>query len=97
MDRIKLRELTSDVMGKQKVYESSLEQLTLYLESISPMDFNWYSMGKGFVRVDVESEYIDMYLAFVESLVDCKYTYNDNLNGISLLLSVSTLYEECLK
>ena len=79
----------------QKEYESTLNDITTYLRHISPQDYNYYMHGKGFVEVNVESKYVDDYLMFFDDLVGCKYTCMDNLNGVTFLLSISTL-NDCL-
>lgn len=79
-------------LNKKNVYVAQLKYICNYFKSISPCDYSWYFNCNGFIMVDVPLEYVDDYIRFVEDIVDCKYTTERNLSGITFCISLSTLY-----
>ena len=77
-------------------YEAEMDKIAFLLRSMSPKDNRWYFNGKGFFSVDVDYDYCDEYLTFVESLVESKYICEETLSGLSIMLSLTTL-KDCLE
>ena len=75
-------------------YEDYMEYVIEYLESISPTG-SWFFNGSS-LCVDVKYDYINEYVSFLDSFVGCRYTGVDNLNGVTFIVSLSTL-NECLE
>jgi hypothetical protein len=95
-DEFFLDSLVSTVNMKN-TYIAKLKYVCNYFTSISPQDkYVWYFNPGGFILVDVPFDFVDDYISFIEDVVDCRYTTDYNLNGVTFIISLSTLLE-CLK
>ena len=74
-------------------YENHLKLICTHLQEGSSFDYRWYFNGTGVLQVDVPFESLDEYMEYVECLVGCKYTTERNLNGVTVLITLSTLQE----
>ena len=82
-----------EALDKKCAYEEHMKYVCNHLKRYSPNNHNWYFNDSGFIYVDVDYDEFDDYSDFIESLVDCRYTHLRNLGGITLMVSLSTLYE----
>lgn len=86
-----LNNLVDKALTDKLVYEKSMGQVCDYLNNICPYSCLWYFNSAGFVQVDVPFDDVDGYIQFVENMVECRYTSIRNLNGVTLMISLSTL------
>ena len=63
------------------------------LTSEAPSDNEWYYRN-GFLCVDVLKKDYDNYIAFIEDVVGCSYCHVMNTNGLTFMVSLSTLYSK---
>ena len=59
----------------------------------APSDNIWYYRD-GFFRVDVFQKDYDDYMSFIENIIGCSYCHLMNPNGLTFLVSLSTLYDK---
>ena len=84
---------------KQLIQKSYVEDKDTIFETCrwltknSPSSNIWYYKD-GFFRVKVEREDYDSYMDFIENLIGCSYCYLMNATGITLMMSLSTLYRK---
>lgn len=84
-------ENVSCCLESKKEFEGYMDIICDYLTSISPSDYNYFYRNNGFICVNVPFEDVNDYISFFDELIGCKYTYSDNLNGVCLMISLSTL------
>lgn len=90
-----LNSLVSKALTDKLIYEESMSQVCACLNSICPYNScGWYFNSAGFVQVDVPFDDVDGYIQFVEDMVECRYTSIRNLNGVTLMISLSTLKDK---
>ena len=89
----KFKEYVKCAMHYNNLTKEYTNKLCKILTEEAPRDNIWY-FRDGFFRVDVTQENYDEYMTFIEGLIGCSYCHLQNPNGLTFLLSLSTLYQK---
>lgn len=74
----------------KEVLDECTGKICEVLTDTAPSDNEWY-FRDGFFRVDVVKEDYDDYITFIEDLVGCSYCHLMNNDGLTFMVSLSTL------
>ena len=89
------KESVVSALEKKLSFEEDMNYICDYLKEVSHSKYNYYFNSGGFICVDVGFDDVDEHISFFEDIVNCKYTSIRNLDGVTLLVSLSTL-KECI-
>lgn len=88
-----------EYLEKANGYESLTREYTNKLCEIltdeAPSDNEWYYRNR-FFCVDVVKKDYDNYMSFIEDVVGCSYCHIMNSNGLTFMVSLTTLYDKVL-